>query len=446
MNDRELERWTTLVVAQARGEQPSKAEQAERHHIERDDAELCSEASLWAEFAELGQPRAGERDDAELTTSVLMALALDDPHASHPAQRDDHELIEAVLTGAKRAARRTSAARASSAALLGLAACLGLAFGLVRLLERGEASESERGPGHREAAMLAEPGELRIAEIGEHRLAADECVQTRDGTRLCARTAVSLRIAAGAQADQLVVALEQGELDIDTSDAGARVEIVTAAGSVIPRGLVRVRFDARGELLDIAVVRGESELVRVGSPAFRLGLGATLSLAAAASEPRDVAADAPAPAVSEPATRPVAARKRSEPKSSTEAASPDAGLAAAQDALAAGQTSDAIVHYEGLIAAFPTSKQAAIARVSLGRLLLRKGRDLDALAAFDAYLAGDERELAEEAELGRIKALVALGRRDELERAIADFLAAHPGSIHRAKLESWREGSAPERP
>jgi tetratricopeptide (TPR) repeat protein len=155
-------------------------------------------------------------------------------------------------------------------------------------------------------------------------------------------------------------------------------------------------------------------------------------------------APAPAPALVEPAPTAEPARPRARSKPSA-----DERLAAAQDALAEGHADEAIARYETLITEYPTSKAAAIARVSLGRLLLRQGRTRDALAAFDAYLAGDDRELAEEAEYGRIKALHALGERAELAAAIDAFLAAHADSIHRGKLDTWRqelEGSRPDRP
>lgn len=439
MNEDELERWTSLVVAEAHGDALAPADRAARARIERSDPPLRSEASLWAEFAELAGPRAGEREAAELSAAVIATHALQQAGHEHADERGDAAMIAAVLDA------HAQPRHAWLGVALALAACVALGVGLSTLRHgAGEARERERS-GERAAAMTrSDLPEPRIATPGQHRLAHDECRRVGASARVCARDAVRLALAAESSDERVVLALEAGALELDASDPLTTIELTSAAGHLrVAGGRVLVRFDPIGETLELEVLAGEVEVVRIGSPAFRLGLGATLSLVAAAPPEPLVLAEAPTPAAA-PTPAPTSPRPRARSKPSA-----DSRLGAAQDALARGDAEAAIGHYETLIAEFPTSPTAAIARVSLGRLRLRRGEARDALAAFDAYLAGSERELAEEAEYGRIKALHALGRTGELAAAIDAFAAAHPDSIHRTKLDSLRrelEGSASDRP
>lgn len=100
-------------------------------------------------------------------------------------------------------------------------------------------------------------------------------------------------------------------------------------------------------------------------------------------------------------------------------------LAQAQSAQARGELAVASAHYAELLARFPQSAEASVARLARGRLLLQQGRAQDALAAFDAYLAQGG-GLGQEARLGRIQALGLLGRDAERAKAITDFVARYP--------------------
>jgi tetratricopeptide (TPR) repeat protein len=112
-------------------------------------------------------------------------------------------------------------------------------------------------------------------------------------------------------------------------------------------------------------------------------------------------------------------------------------LREAQAMRAAGRLGEARRLYQEITSRHPSSAEAKTVRISLGQLELAAGRAERALASFDAYLATGG-ALAQEAHLGRIAALRALGRsRDELA-AIDAFLAAYPGSLHAEGLRGRR--------
>jgi outer membrane protein assembly factor BamD (BamD/ComL family) len=103
----------------------------------------------------------------------------------------------------------------------------------------------------------------------------------------------------------------------------------------------------------------------------------------------------------------------------------------------AGRADAARRLYQAITSRFPASAEAQAVRVSLGQLELAAGQADRALKSFDAYLATGG-ALSQEAHLGRIAALRALGRnRDELA-AIDAFLAAYPGSLHADGLKTRR--------
>jgi hypothetical protein len=73
--------------------------------------------------------------------------------------------------------------------------------------------------------------------------------------------------------------------------------------------------------------------------------------------------------------------------------------------------------------------------VTLGQLHLDAGHAKKALKWFDRYLVGGG-PLVEDAQFGRIRALSAMGRRSEADRAIAAFLAKWPSGSYAAKLRA----------
>ena len=107
-------------------------------------------------------------------------------------------------------------------------------------------------------------------------------------------------------------------------------------------------------------------------------------------------------------------------------------LAQGNEARRGGDYARAERLYRTLQRTYPSSREAAVSRVTLGRLLLDGRADADAaLDQFDRYL---ERHasgvLAEEARVGRALALGRLGRAAEEQAAWRDLLAHHPDSLH----------------
>lgn len=84
--------------------------------------------------------------------------------------------------------------------------------------------------------------------------------------------------------------------------------------------------------------------------------------------------------------------------------------------------------YREIIDRFPGSTASANARVALGQIELgAMGRPTEAVGYFDAYLdRAPEGVLAEDARLGRVRAWVALGDRNEILAAGDEFLERHP--------------------
>jgi len=89
--------------------------------------------------------------------------------------------------------------------------------------------------------------------------------------------------------------------------------------------------------------------------------------------------------------------------------------------------------YHRLVDTHPDTREASTSRIILGRMLLARGDAADALASFDAYLAGAPHgSLREQALIGRAQSLQALGRRDEERAAWRALLEAFPGTASRA--------------
>ncbi|HVH97204.1 MAG TPA: hypothetical protein VM869_00775 [Enhygromyxa sp.] len=260
MTENELERWTTLVVAEARGQSLSPAARAERRQIEREQPELLGEASLWAEFAELEQPRPGERDDAAMIADVL---ARAQPKPEQAPARTERRVLGPAL------------------GLLALAACVALSLALGQL--RGHGPQAiDRGEQRQlggAAMALDEQPELLVATPGRHHLHEDDCRRAGASARLCTREQARFRVASSSTEQRVELELDDGQLHIDATD-GTQVDVLTAAGVVRARGVVELRFDASTGALVIDVIDGEAELLGSEPTPVRLGVGATLSLIA----------------------------------------------------------------------------------------------------------------------------------------------------------------------
>ncbi|MDF2693858.1 MAG: hypothetical protein K0S65_2241 [Labilithrix sp.] len=99
--------------------------------------------------------------------------------------------------------------------------------------------------------------------------------------------------------------------------------------------------------------------------------------------------------------------------------------------------------YAHLVDTHPASREATTSRVILGRMQLAHGAATEALASFDAYLAGAPGgTLVEQALIGRAQSLQALGRRSEERAAWRALLEAFPSTASRqTALE--RSGDSP---
>jgi TolA-binding protein len=93
--------------------------------------------------------------------------------------------------------------------------------------------------------------------------------------------------------------------------------------------------------------------------------------------------------------------------------------------------------YERLVRVHPRAREAAMARISLGRLELEHfDRPKLALEHFDAYLDGEgQKPLAGEALVGRARALQELGDAKGEAAAWQELLSEHPDSAHAERAQ-----------
>jgi len=108
---------------------------------------------------------------------------------------------------------------------------------------------------------------------------------------------------------------------------------------------------------------------------------------------------------------------------------PGALMRQASRARSLGELDRAVALLSELQSRFSSSPEAHVSLVSLGKLLMQRGRPDAALQRFSSYLATSG-PLEEEALVGRARALAALGRASE-ERSTWQRLLAHfPGSVY----------------
>lgn len=122
-------------------------------------------------------------------------------------------------------------------------------------------------------------------------------------------------------------------------------------------------------------------------------------------------------------------------------------LSQASSARRQGEYESASELYRTLQRRFPTSREASVSHVALGRILLDDLRDpAGSLAQFDRYLRRAPRgSLALEARVGRAVALNRLGRGDEERRAWEDLVRRHPDSLHADRARQRIEALSPAR-
>jgi TolA-binding protein len=91
--------------------------------------------------------------------------------------------------------------------------------------------------------------------------------------------------------------------------------------------------------------------------------------------------------------------------------------------------------YGDLIARAPSSDEAHLAHVSLGKLLLVQGQAAAAERAFQRYLESGGGPLSEEALFSRAQCLSRLGRAQPERAAWRALLAAFPESVYATEAE-----------
>lgn len=92
--------------------------------------------------------------------------------------------------------------------------------------------------------------------------------------------------------------------------------------------------------------------------------------------------------------------------------------------------------YSELIAKYPSSDEAGLARVSLGKLLLEHGDPSKAEREFGRYLEGGHGQLAEEALVSRAESLQKMGRADAERATWQRLLADYPHSVYAAEAKA----------
>jgi TolA-binding protein len=422
------ERWVMLADRQAVGEALARDEE----QFLAEHAQVCrhcgAEDALWRQAGRLLDAEPAGADDGR-RDQALAGAVVERLRAERPA---------GVIELAARRRRRTTAAVVAA-----LAAAAALA--LVLRTRPGDhvarsRVEIERVSGVAEiAGATARPG-MELAE-GQALVvrSGSACVTLSHGVRACADARSELRVASALDADRRLH-LAQGRVvaRLDKQPAGMSFSVATRDGVVTAVGTVfAVEVDAAGPsrarvlqgVVAVRDARGE-----------RRELGAHQSLVIGETRPRALA---PAEEQSDLAlvdgTTAAAAAKDADvvsieslpldrPGDATAGETPSAAelLRRAQELRQNARWSDAAAAYRRLQAAHPRSAEARAVHVSLGELLLtRLGDPSGALRAFEAYGGGP---LAQEARWGRIRALRALGRAAEAERAAEDFVRAYPDS------------------
>lgn len=89
--------------------------------------------------------------------------------------------------------------------------------------------------------------------------------------------------------------------------------------------------------------------------------------------------------------------------------------------------------YSELIQKYPSSDEARLAQVSLGKLLLSEGKSREAEREFSRYLAGGQGPLAEEALVSQAQSLERLERVSEERAAWQRLVSEHPNSVYAAQ-------------
>jgi ferric-dicitrate binding protein FerR (iron transport regulator) len=285
------------------------------------------------------------------------------------------------------------------------------------------------------------------------------CVAVDFGVRACLDPASEGRVV-DTRLSHRVLELRSGRVRVklDHQPAGS-FGIATTAGTATATGTAfSVEIDDSGS----ALLRVSEGVVTVSAPGLPDGavsvgeetiIGSGITRRSGSNEePREEPnEESPAaPKVPEPphahpsAPAPAAAVRPAVDAGAPSAAPPDAGIPTSAEFLAEagalrrqGEARQAADVYRRLQALHPESAEAHTSLMLLGEIELDQLRDASAaLRLFDDYLSTGGGGLSEEADLGRIRALRALGRSaDEIE-ASKSFLARYPSSLHASAVRA----------
>jgi TolA-binding protein len=152
--------------------------------------------------------------------------------------------------------------------------------------------------------------------------------------------------------------------------------------------------------------------------------------ALAVSEAASATAAEPSGGPSEPPPAPRLREARGAAEPSREKGTAGSLFREAGAARRAGELARARALYAELERRFPSSSEARVSRVSLGKLLLSAGNAREAEDSFAQYLRSGATALREEALVGRADALMALGRSAEESSVRAELVRRYPASVY----------------
>jgi hypothetical protein len=329
---------------------------------------------------------------------------------------------------------------AAAAALAAAAAVLALVGGL-RTYGPTEGVETPSQPTARQGkSTQAEVGSAQPSERSVNRTQEDTCGEPVSGITVCVASGAELAAVDIAPPHRSVF-LKRGHAvaSLRPQAPGTSFSIKTEVGRVTAIGTVFSVEVSDDGTMTARVTHGKVMVYGAGDePVSVLLAGQRLTLGVSGVESlpdeereRDVSLlEAFAPSAPEPS-----ARSARQPP-----AAPTDELAKARALRARGEFARAADVYRAIHAQSPRSPTGRVALVSLGSLLLASLNDArGALSAFDAYLAGGGGPLRQQAEYGRIRALRALGRKQEERAAVEAFIARYP-TAPEARLLDRGEG------
>jgi len=423
---------------------------------------MSPECERWAELADLealGEPLPDGgltfRNDHEAScrycaheAAVWRAAKVPQtPHAVDPAD------VQKILFLAAARSRRTAlSARWKGALVVGggvtaLAAAILLWFsvrGAPAGLPNGRALETPVVATLKQPPPTPTPTERHVDEGAE-----PYCSQAIPGATVCfGRGALLARRALTGPHRELELARGRAVVSLAPQAPGTSFSLTSAAGKVTAVGTI-FSLDVSGDGTAIARVVEGKVLVSAanGGTAYPVHAGQAFQLGAAQPKPlsnEDRDLDLALLSVGDDRERGAALAPGAPkpPVRSVPQAPPRDLLEYARSLRANGDFRRAAEVYRKVHADSPQSPSGRAALVSLGDLLLTLGDASGALSAFDSYLVGGG-TLAQEASFGRVRALRALGRSGDEQRAIQRFVAAYPGSpqsrVLRARLAAMQK-------